>query len=90
MTSVRGRLSADKGGSVAEDAAALVFDAIYRAFFVRLVRHATWRFRLSKEDASEVVQDAFMVALVKLDRESEPGPAASMSSPRSDSERLAA
>ena len=50
------------------------FDAIYRALFVRLVRRATWRFGLSKEDASEVVQDAFMVALVKLDTNGDPLP----------------
>lgn len=42
-------------------------DALYRAFFLRLVRRATWRYGLSKEDASEVVHDAFVLALIKLD-----------------------
>ena len=51
---------------------AVAFDALYRAFYVRLVRRATWKFRLSKEDASEVAQDAFIVALDKLDIEGDP------------------
>ena len=49
-------------------------EAIYRAFFLRLVRRVTWRFNLSKEDAAEVVQDAFVVALAKLDVEGNPIP----------------
>ena len=47
-------------------------EGLYRALFVRLARRATWRFHLSKEDASEVVQDAFIVALDKLDTEGDP------------------
>lgn len=54
------------------EAIAAAFEAIYRAFFVRLVRRATWKFRLSKEDAAEVVQEAFIVALAKLDTERDP------------------
>jgi DNA-directed RNA polymerase specialized sigma24 family protein len=43
------------------------FDEFYREFFLPLVRRATWKHRLEKEDARDVVQEAFIVALVKLD-----------------------
>jgi DNA-directed RNA polymerase specialized sigma24 family protein len=69
----RGRRSG-VGHSTSAEATAAAFDAIYRALFVRLVRRATWRFGLSKEDASEVVQDAFLVALAKLDTSGDPLP----------------
>jgi len=42
-------------------------DAFYRDVFLPLVRRATWKHRLSKEDASDLVQDAFVLALEKLD-----------------------
>ena len=45
------------------------FDRVYRAFFVRLVHHAMRRFRISEEDCRDVVQDAFLVALAKVDTE---------------------
>jgi DNA-directed RNA polymerase specialized sigma24 family protein len=51
---------------------AVVLDELYRAFFVRLVRRASWRYGLSKEDAREVVQDAFLLALVKLNTRGNP------------------
>src|SRR5260370_11070223 len=50
----------------------VVLEELYRAFFVRLVRRACWRYGLSKEDASEVVHDAFLLALVKLNTEGNP------------------
>ena len=43
------------------------FDDFYRQYFLPLVRRATWKYRLEKEDARDVVQEAFLVALVKLD-----------------------
>jgi DNA-directed RNA polymerase specialized sigma24 family protein len=43
------------------------FDEFYRRYFLPLVRRATWKHRLEKEDARDVVQDAFLVALIKLD-----------------------
>lgn len=43
------------------------FDDFYRQYFLPLVRRATWKHRLEKEDARDVVQEAFLVALVKLD-----------------------
>jgi DNA-directed RNA polymerase specialized sigma24 family protein len=50
----------------------VALEELYRAFFVRLVRRACWRYGLSKEDASEVVHDAFVLALVKLNTEGNP------------------
>jgi DNA-directed RNA polymerase specialized sigma24 family protein len=47
-------------------------DALYRAFFLRLVRRVTWRFRLSEEDACEIVHDAFLLALIRLNVEGNP------------------
>lgn len=44
-----------------------LFDEFYRQYFLPLVRRATWKHRLEKEDARDVVQEAFLVALVKLD-----------------------
>jgi DNA-directed RNA polymerase specialized sigma24 family protein len=37
-----------------------------------LVRRVEWRFRLSREDAIELVQDAFVLALTRLDEERNP------------------
>jgi DNA-directed RNA polymerase specialized sigma24 family protein len=41
-------------------------EGFYRKLFLPLVRRAAWRHGLSKEDARDVVQDAFVVAVVKL------------------------
>ena len=48
------------------------FDEFYRRYFLPLVRRATWKHRLEKEDARDVVQEAFLVALVKLDARRNP------------------
>ena len=48
------------------------FDDFYRRYFLPLVRRATWKHRLEKEDARDVVQEAFMVALIKLDPDRNP------------------
>lgn len=48
------------------------FDEFYRRYFLPLVRRATWKHRLEKEDARDVVQEAFIVALVKLDPQRNP------------------
>ena len=42
-------------------------DEFYRQYFLPLVRRATWKHRLEREDARDVVQEAFLVALLKLD-----------------------
>jgi DNA-directed RNA polymerase specialized sigma24 family protein len=43
------------------------FEEFYRKFFLPLVRRAAWKHGLSKEDARDVVQEAFILALEKLD-----------------------
>jgi DNA-directed RNA polymerase specialized sigma24 family protein len=53
------------GSTSAEDPSQL--DEFYRRYFLPLVRRATWKHRLEKEDARDVVQEAFVVALLKLD-----------------------
>jgi DNA-directed RNA polymerase specialized sigma24 family protein len=42
-------------------------ERIYRSLYSPLVNRVTWRFRLSREDANDIVQDAFAIALIKLD-----------------------
>ena len=49
-----------------------LLDDFYRRYFLPLVRRATWKHRLEKEDARDVVQEAFLVALVKLDPQRNP------------------
>ena len=41
-------------------------ETFYRQLFLPLVRRACWKHGLSKEDARDIVQDAFVVAVVKL------------------------
>jgi len=48
------------------------FDGFYRRYFLPLVRRATWKYHLEKEDARDVVQEAFVVALAKLDPKRNP------------------
>lgn len=57
------------GGSTCERAIAPPTDlgAFYNQVFLPLVRRATWRHGLSKEDARDVVQDAFVLAVQKID-----------------------
>ena len=47
-------------------------DDFYRRYFLPLVRRATWKHRLEKEDARDIVQEAFLIALVKLDPQRNP------------------
>jgi DNA-directed RNA polymerase specialized sigma24 family protein len=47
-------------------------EAFYRQVFMPLVRRAAWKHGLSKEDAADVVQDAFVLALGKLDTSRNP------------------
>ena len=48
------------------------FEAFYRQFFLPLVRRAVRKQGLSMEDAGDVVQDAFILALAKLDPSKNP------------------
>jgi DNA-directed RNA polymerase specialized sigma24 family protein len=41
-------------------------EAFYRRIYLPLVRRATWKHRLLREDARDIVQDAFVLALTKL------------------------
>ena len=43
------------------------FDDFYRQFFLPLVRRVTWKHHLDKEDARDIVQEAFVIALLKID-----------------------
>jgi DNA-directed RNA polymerase specialized sigma24 family protein len=46
--------------------------AFYGEVFLPLVRRATWRHGLSKEDARDIVQDAFLIAIEKIDAAKNP------------------
>ena len=48
------------------------FAAFYRTVFLPLVRRATWKHGLSKEDARDVVQDAFLLAIQRIDLSKNP------------------
>jgi len=50
----------------------LELEAFYREVFLPLVRRATWKHRIPKEDAADIVQDAFLLALGKLDSAGNP------------------
>ena len=41
--------------------------AFYQQVYLPLVRRATWRHRLSAEDARDIVQDAFVLAIERID-----------------------
>jgi len=47
-------------------------DAFYRRVTLPLLRRARWRHGLSKEDAWDVVQDAFLLAVTKIDSAKNP------------------
>jgi DNA-directed RNA polymerase specialized sigma24 family protein len=46
--------------------------AFYEEIFLPLVRRATWRHGLSREDARDVVQDAFLLAIERIDAAKNP------------------
>ena len=47
-------------------------EEFHRRLFLPLVRRAAWKHGLSKEDARDVVQEAFLLALVKLRADGNP------------------
>ena len=61
-----GSLGTARGRAVRQLRLATELEGFYRQLFLPLVRRATWRHGLSKEDARDVVQDAFVLAVVKL------------------------
>ena len=46
--------------------------AFYKQIYAPLVRRATWRYRLSAEDARDIVQDAFVLAIERIDAAGNP------------------
>jgi DNA-directed RNA polymerase specialized sigma24 family protein len=55
-----------------QPASAIDLEVFYRRTFRPLLRHLVFKYGLSKEDASDVVQEAFVIALVKLKRDGNP------------------
>lgn len=47
-------------------------EEFHRRFFMPLVRRATWKHGLPKEDARDIVQEAFLLAVVKLRKDGNP------------------
>ena len=47
-------------------------DAFYRRIYLPLVRRVTWKHRLIREDARDIVQDAFVIALTRLNGSGNP------------------
>jgi DNA-directed RNA polymerase specialized sigma24 family protein len=41
-------------------------ELFYRRIYLPLVRRATWKHRLERDDARDIVQDAFVLALTRL------------------------
>ena len=48
------------------------FEDWYLSLFAPLVSRVAWRFGLSREDARDIVQDAFTLALIKVDASGNP------------------
>ena len=49
------------------------FEEFHRRLFMPLVRRAMWRHRVSGEDARDIAQEAFVIALTKLKPGGDPG-----------------
>ena len=47
-------------------------EEFHRCLFLPLVRRATWKHGLSKEDARDIVQEAFLLAIGRLRTEGNP------------------
>jgi DNA-directed RNA polymerase specialized sigma24 family protein len=71
-TSVRRAAAGGDGPIVRRVLQPEVLEDFHKQFFMPLVRRATWKHGLSKEDARDVVQEAFLLALVKLDPDGNP------------------
>lgn len=63
---------ASPGRTGRQPATAIDLEVFYRRTFRPLLRHLVFKYGLSKEDASDVVQEAFVIALVKLKRDGNP------------------
>ena len=67
MAAKEEKLAAEVPASHSLPALPAELEEFYRKFFLPLVRRAAWKHGLSKEDARDVVQEAFILALEKLD-----------------------
>jgi len=47
-------------------------DEFYRDITLPLLRRARWRHRLSRDDAWDIVQDAFLIAIERIDSAKNP------------------
>jgi DNA-directed RNA polymerase specialized sigma24 family protein len=47
-------------------------EEFHRQLFLPLVRRVCWKFGLSKEDSRDVVQEAFLLAIAKIDLQRKP------------------
>jgi DNA-directed RNA polymerase specialized sigma24 family protein len=63
---VTGSTGAVGGKRLDQLRAAAELGEFHRKLFLPLVRRAAWRHGLTKEDACDVVQEAFLLAVVKL------------------------
>src|SRR5262249_55932204 len=70
--STSARRTAGGRGVARPSATPAELEAFYRGVFMPLVRRATWTHGLEKEDARDVVQEAFLIALAKIDAERNP------------------
>lgn len=52
--------------SLAQPMSPSELEAFYRRVFLPLIRRAIWKHRLGPEDARDIVQDAFVLALTRL------------------------
>ena len=66
MSGGAGPLGTARGQTIRQLRFAAELEGFYRQLFLPLVRRATWKHGLSKEDARDIVQDAFVLAVVKL------------------------
>ena len=68
----RSAFKARKTPAAAPGVSWAVLEEFHRQYFLPLVWRATYKHGLSKEDAKDVVQDAFILAIAKLRAEGNP------------------
>jgi DNA-directed RNA polymerase specialized sigma24 family protein len=72
VSTARGKASTRREAKAAAPMPEGDLELFYRQVFMPLVRRATWKHGLTKEDAADIVQDAFVLALGKLDSSRNP------------------
>jgi DNA-directed RNA polymerase specialized sigma24 family protein len=71
-TSVRRAGAGGTKPTVAQLVPPEALEEFYRRLFMPLVRRASWKHGLSKEDARDIVQEAFLLAVSKMDPNGNP------------------